>query len=85
MTRTVAKRIVLPILDRWENLPRTTLGIGLRFVVIKNRTAPQGQQDTGYMFTNRHDALVFAESNYRGDFAMFAFTERGSVDITPSS
>jgi len=85
MTRTTAKRATLAILDRWENASKRLYGHGLRFVVLKSRVPTREQQDTGYMFTNRHDALNFAESNYRGDFAMFALTEQGSVDITPGS
>lgn len=85
MTRKTAKRITLPILDRWTNLSaRQQAAVGLRFVVLKNRhPVPGREDDTGYVFSDRQQALVFAESHYRGDFAMFALTERGSVDITP--
>lgn len=84
MTKKTAKQITLTVLDRWANLDaRLKKASGLRFVVLKHRTPQHGRQDAGYLFTNRQDALVFAESHYRGDFAMLALTERGSVDITP--
>lgn len=82
MTRITAKRITLTILDRWGAVP--TLGRNVRFVVLKNRFPQPGRQDAGHIFTSRNEALVFAESRYRGDYALLALTESGSVDLTPA-
>lgn len=83
MTKKTAKQVTLRILDRWEQIRHRIEGRGLRFVVLKNRQPVPGRQDAGFIFTNRQEALQFAESRYRGDYAMLALTEQGSVDITP--
>lgn len=84
MTKHTAKRVTLTVLDRWANLDaRRDKTRGLKFVVLKHRVPQQGRQDAGYMFSSRNEALQFGEARYRGDFALLALTERGSVDITP--
>lgn len=84
MNQHTAKRVTMTVLDRWANLDaRLAKVVGLKFVVLKHRVPQQGRQDAGYLFSDRNTALQFGESHYRGDFAILALTERGSVDITP--
>lgn len=83
MTPTTAKKITLRLLDRWEAARARMSSKGVRFVVLKNRFPQPGRQDAGYIFSNRQEALIFGESHYRGDFAMMALTEHGSIDLTP--
>lgn len=84
MNRSSAKHAALAVLDRWEGIRKRVTGKGARFVVLKNRQPQPGHQDAGYMFTSRFEAMQFAEARYGSDFALFALTEKGSVDLTPA-
>lgn len=85
MNRVDAKSISLPIVDRWtsklswvEQKP-----LKLRFVVMQYRTPPRALLTPGHVFFSRLEAIKFARATYDQDYALYAMTDSGTIDVTP--